>query len=178
MVGQQLGGAVKRRASAGVFTVPGVAPGCSHATGGVADLPALRLSHRLIHTVDTVEGIERMMSAVLGDTGGGPGATGEASGDMGCEQSALLGIDAAPQIVPPRALLGIDAEWVDGVDGGGGEPVMQWLQLGCRGRAWLVDIPALTATRPAQEALAAALGVLFSSPRLLKARGGEGGEGN
>lgn len=44
------------------------------------------------------------------------------------------------------ARLGIDAEWVGGSSCGGGSLSVQWLQLGCRGEAWLLDLPTLIAT--------------------------------
>mmetsp|Transcript_27850 Transcript_27850/g.89419 ORF Transcript_27850/g.89419 Transcript_27850/m.89419 type:complete len:250 (+) Transcript_27850:487-1236(+) len=66
------------------------------------------------------------------------------------------------------ARLGIDAEWVGGSSCGGGSLSVQWLQLGCRGEAWLLDLPTLTATPSSAAHLQAALGALFASPRLLK----------
>jgi len=51
------------------------------------------------------------------------------------------------------ARLGIDAEWVGGSSCGGGSLSVQWLQLGCRGEAWLLDLPTLTATPSCAAAL-------------------------
>jgi predicted RNA binding protein with dsRBD fold (UPF0201 family) len=122
-----------------------------------------------------------MLRAILGAAGGVLGAAAQRRW-LGAEAAhlgknadpeiapALLGIDAEPETGPPPALLGIDTEWVDGATGGGGPPVMQWVQLGCRGEAWLVDVPAMTRTTEGQEAVRAALKVLFSSSRLLKVR--------